>query len=68
MSVGPDSAPLLMALVLGVEAPVECKANIVSYFDPVITLVFGGNKAFIAASGYISIASLKTSCPRGLPQ
>jgi hypothetical protein len=51
MGVGPDSAPLLMALVLGVEAAVECKANIVSYFDPVITLVFGETKLLLLLPG-----------------
>jgi hypothetical protein len=37
MSKGSDSVPPLMALLLGVGAPSECEANLVSYFDPVIT-------------------------------
>jgi hypothetical protein len=62
MSEGPDIAPPLMALLLGDEAPVECEANLVSYFDPVVTYVLGNE-----ALGYIGTASLKTSHPRGLP-
>jgi hypothetical protein len=42
MSEGPESAPPLMALVFGNWAPVEYKANLVSYFDPVIPQIFGG--------------------------
>jgi hypothetical protein len=37
MSEGTDSVPLLMALLFGVVAPVEYKANLVSYFDSVVT-------------------------------
>jgi hypothetical protein len=37
MSEGPDSAPHLMALLLGVEVPVEYEANHVSYFNSVVT-------------------------------
>jgi hypothetical protein len=37
MSERPDSASSLIALLIGVEAPVEFKANLVSYFDPVVT-------------------------------
>jgi hypothetical protein len=37
MSEGPDSVPPLMALVLDVEVPIECEANLVCYFDPVFT-------------------------------
>jgi hypothetical protein len=48
MSEGSESAPPLMALVPGVRAPIEYKANLVSYFDPVITQIMG-NLAFIAA-------------------
>jgi hypothetical protein len=33
MSEGTDSAPLLMASLLGVRTPVECQANLVSYFN-----------------------------------
>jgi hypothetical protein len=36
MSEGPDSTPPLMASLVGVKVPVECEANIVSYFNPVI--------------------------------
>jgi hypothetical protein len=55
-----------MALLPGVGAPVECRANLVSYFDPVIMHILG-NKAFIAALGYIGAALLKISHPCGLP-
>jgi hypothetical protein len=55
-----------MALLPGVGAPVECRANLVSYFDPVIMQILG-NEAFIAASGYIGVALLKTSHPCRLP-
>jgi hypothetical protein len=41
MSEGFESAPPLMALLPGVGAPVECEANLVSYFNPVITQIFG---------------------------
>jgi hypothetical protein len=58
--------PQLTALLSGVRAPVECKAKFVSYFNPV-SHKFLGNEAFIAASGYIGAASLKTSRPCGLP-
>jgi hypothetical protein len=34
MSEGSDSAPLLMTVLLGAKALVECEANLVSYFDP----------------------------------
>jgi hypothetical protein len=64
MSEGSESAPPLMALLPG--APIEYEANLVSYFDPVFTRMFG-NKAFIAASGYIGTTSLKASLPCGLP-
>jgi hypothetical protein len=37
MSEGPDSVPPLMALLLGVEASVECEANLVNYFNHVVT-------------------------------
>jgi hypothetical protein len=37
MSEGPGSAPPLMALLVGVEAFVECEANLASYFNPKIT-------------------------------
>jgi hypothetical protein len=37
MSEGSNNVPLLMALLLGVEAPAECEANLVSYFKYVIT-------------------------------
>jgi hypothetical protein len=66
MGEGPESAPLLMALLPSVGAPIEYEANLVSYFGPVFTQMFG-NEAFIAASGYIGTASLKASCPCGLP-
>jgi hypothetical protein len=65
MSEGHESASPLIALLPGVKAPVEYEANLVSYFDPVITYVLG-NEAFIAALGYIGAASLKTSRPCGL--
>jgi hypothetical protein len=55
-----------MALLPGVEVPIEYEANFISYFDPMITQILG-NEAFIAASGYIGAASLKTSHPCGLP-
>jgi hypothetical protein len=55
-----------MALLPGIEVPIECEANFVSYFDPMITQILG-NEAFIAASGYIGATSLKTSHPCGLP-
>jgi hypothetical protein len=41
MSEGPERAPQLTALLPGVRAPVECEAKFVSYFDPVITQIFG---------------------------
>jgi hypothetical protein len=66
MSEGPSCTPLLVALLPGVRAPVEYRANLVSYFDPVITQIFR-ERTFIAASGYIGIASLKISCPCGIP-
>jgi hypothetical protein len=56
-----------MALLVGIKIPIKCKANLVSYFDPVNTQLFGGNEAFITALGYIGITLLKTSHPRGLP-
>jgi hypothetical protein len=31
MSEGLDSTPPLMALLVGIEAPVECEANLLSY-------------------------------------
>jgi hypothetical protein len=37
MSEGPDCTPHLMALLFGIEAPVEYEAILVSYFDPVVT-------------------------------
>jgi hypothetical protein len=58
MSEGSNNVPLLMALLLGVEAPAECEANLVSYFKYVITQVLE-NRAFIVVSGYIGAASLK---------
>jgi hypothetical protein len=66
MSEGPDSAPLLMTLLPGVEAPVECEANLVRYFNSIIMQVLG-NETSIAASGYKDTASLKNSRPCGLP-
>jgi hypothetical protein len=66
MSEGPKGVPLLMALLPGVEVPIECEANFVSYFDPIITQILW-NEVFIAALGYIGVASLKTSHPCGLP-
>jgi hypothetical protein len=43
--------PPLMALVFGDRAPVEYKANLVSYFDPVIPQGFGGTKLLLALRG-----------------
>jgi hypothetical protein len=40
MSEGPSCAPLLMALLPDVGAPVEYEAKLVSYFDPVIAQIF----------------------------
>jgi hypothetical protein len=34
MSEGPDSAPLLMASLLGISTSVEYQANLFSYLDP----------------------------------
>jgi hypothetical protein len=34
MSEGCDRVPLLMASLLGSRTPVECQANVVSYFNP----------------------------------
>jgi hypothetical protein len=66
MSEGSDSAHPLMASLLGTNTPIECEANLVSYFDPRLTYVLG-NEAFIAALGYIGSASLKPSHPCGFP-
>jgi hypothetical protein len=62
MSKVSDSTPLVMASLLGTNARVEYKANLVSYFDPGFSRFFV-NEAFIAASGYIGFTSLKTSHP-----
>jgi hypothetical protein len=66
MSEGHKSTPSLMALLPGIETPIEYEANLVSHFNTVITYVLG-NKVFIASLGYIVAASLKTSRPCGLP-
>jgi hypothetical protein len=65
MSEGSDSAPLLMASLCSAWVLVEYEANLISDFDQV--RCFRGNEAFIAASGYMGSASLKTSRPRWLP-
>jgi hypothetical protein len=59
MSEGSDSTPLLMASIASAWALVEYEANLVSDFDLVHS--FGGNEAFIAASGYMGSALLNTS-------
>jgi hypothetical protein len=41
MSEGHESTPSFMALLLAVRVFVECEANLVSYFDPMITQIFG---------------------------
>jgi hypothetical protein len=66
MSEGLGSVSHLMALLFGIVTPVEYEANLVSYFDSVVTYVLG-NEAFIAASRYIGSTSLKISCPCGIP-
>jgi hypothetical protein len=47
MNEGPSCAPLLMALLPGVGAPVEYGANLVSYFNLVITQIFGEKKLLL---------------------
>jgi hypothetical protein len=44
---------------------VECRASIASDFD-ISHLMVWGMEAYIIALGYMSSASLKTSCPHGL--
>jgi hypothetical protein len=63
MSKGSDSMPLLMATLFGAKrlSKIELSLLAISTLRPHAL----GNKAFIAASGYIGSASLKTSCPFG---
>jgi hypothetical protein len=37
MSEGSNSTPLLMASLLSARTPIECQANLVSYFDSEIS-------------------------------
>jgi hypothetical protein len=53
MSEWSDSVPLLMALLFSAHALVEYGANLVSNFDLEFSQ-FWGNKAFIAALGYLT--------------
>jgi hypothetical protein len=50
MSEGSDSAPQLKDLMLGTDTPVECEANLVSYFDPTFS-VFWGMKLLLLLHG-----------------
>jgi hypothetical protein len=63
---GPDSTHSLMASLFKLNNFFEYRASLASDFD-VANSMFRGIEAYIAASVYMSSASLKTSHPHGLP-
>jgi hypothetical protein len=41
MSEGSDSVPRLMTSLLGANVPIKCEANLVSYFNPGFSVLWG---------------------------